>query len=46
MERGTYTDQFTRALLQPGIDAAFRYGALKDSFDTAEIITAAAPYLK
>ena len=46
MQRGTYTDQFTRALLQPGIDAAFRYGALKESFDTAEIIAAAAPYMK
>ncbi len=46
MERGTYTDQFTQALLQPGIDAAFRYGALKESYDTGEIVTAAAPYLK
>ena len=39
MERGTYTDQFSKALLQPGIDAAFRYGALKESYDTADIVT-------
>jgi NitT/TauT family transport system substrate-binding protein len=46
MERGTYTDQFTKALLQPGIDAAYRYGALKDPYDMAEVVTAAAPYWK
>jgi NitT/TauT family transport system substrate-binding protein len=46
MERTTYTDQFTRALLQPGIDAAYRYGALKEPYDMAEVVTAAAPYLK
>jgi NitT/TauT family transport system substrate-binding protein len=46
MERTTYTDQLTRALMQPGIDAAARYGALKQPFDTNEIVTAAAPYLK
>jgi hypothetical protein len=46
MERSTYTDQFTKALLQPGIDAAYRYGALKDSYDMAEAVTAASPYLK
>ena len=46
MERGTYTDQLTKALLQPGIDAAYRYGALKEPYDMAEVVTAAAPYLK
>jgi NitT/TauT family transport system substrate-binding protein len=46
MERTTYTDQLTRALMQPGIDAAARYGALKAPFDTNEIVTAAAPYVK
>jgi NitT/TauT family transport system substrate-binding protein len=46
MERSTYTDQFTKALLQPGIDAAYRYGALKESYDMSEAVTAAAPYLK
>ena len=46
MEQTTYTDLLTKALMQPGIDAAARYGALKMPFDTAEIVTAAAPYLK
>ncbi len=46
MERSTYTDQLTKALLQPGIDTAYRYGALKESYDTAESVTAATPYLK
>ncbi len=46
MERSTYTDQLTKALLQPGIDAAYRYGALKEPYDTAEALAAAAPYLK
>jgi NitT/TauT family transport system substrate-binding protein len=46
MEHTTYTDQLTRALMQPGIDAAARYGALKAPYDTADIVTAAAPYLK
>ena len=46
MQRAVYTDQLTRELLQPGIDAAYRYGALKAPFDTAEIVSAAAPYLR
>jgi NitT/TauT family transport system substrate-binding protein len=46
MTRTTYTDQLTRALLQPGIDAAFRYGALKAAFDTSAIVADAAPYVK
>jgi NitT/TauT family transport system substrate-binding protein len=46
MKRAAYTDKLTRALLQPGIDAAFRYGALKAPFDTSEIVTGAAPYLR
>ena len=46
MERSTYTDQLTKALLQPGIDAAYRYGALKESYDMAEAVAAASPYLK
>jgi hypothetical protein len=46
MTHTTYTDKLTRALMQPGIDAAARYGALKAPFDTAEIVTDAGPYLK
>jgi hypothetical protein len=46
MKRTAYTDKLTRALMQPGIDAAVRYGALKAPFDTGEIVTAAAPYVK
>jgi NitT/TauT family transport system substrate-binding protein len=45
MQHSVYTDQLTRRLMQPGIDAAFHYGALKAPFDTAEIVSAAAPYL-
>jgi NitT/TauT family transport system substrate-binding protein len=44
MTRATYGEHLTRALLQPGIDAAVKYGALKQPFDTATIVTAAAPY--
>jgi hypothetical protein len=44
MERSSYTDQLTKALLQPGIDVAARYGALKEPFDTAQIVAAEAPY--
>jgi NitT/TauT family transport system substrate-binding protein len=44
MQRATYGEQLTRALLQPGIDTAVKYGALKAPFDTEEIVTAAAPY--
>jgi NitT/TauT family transport system substrate-binding protein len=44
MKRTAYTDKLTRALMQPGIDAALRYGALKSPFDTGEIVTDAAPY--
>jgi NitT/TauT family transport system substrate-binding protein len=33
-----YTDQLTRVLLQPGVDAAYRYGALKAPFDTTAIV--------
>ncbi len=46
MTRTQYTDRLTRALMQPGIDAAARYGALKAPFDTAAIVTDAAPYVK
>lgn len=42
--RALYGEQLTRALLQPGIDAAVKYGALKAPFDTAEIVAGAAPY--
>ncbi len=35
MTRATYGEQLTRALLQPGIDTAVKYGALKQPFDTA-----------
>jgi len=44
MERSNYTDQLTKALLQPGIDVAVRYGALKEPFDTGQIVTTLAPY--
>jgi NitT/TauT family transport system substrate-binding protein len=46
MDRSSYTDQLTKALMQPGIDTAYRYGALKDPFDTGDAVAAAAPYLK
>ena len=46
MVRSTYTDQFTKALLQPGVDAAYHYGALKEPYDTGEAVREAAPYLK
>ncbi len=44
MTRATYGERLTRALLQPGIDTAVKYGALKQPFDSAEIVAAAAPY--
>jgi NitT/TauT family transport system substrate-binding protein len=44
MARTTYGETLTRALLQPGIDAAVKYGALKTPYDTQEIVTAAEPY--
>ena len=44
MTRATYGDRLTRALLQPGIDTAVKYGALKQPFDSAEIVAGAAPY--
>jgi NitT/TauT family transport system substrate-binding protein len=46
MARTSYTDGLTRALMQPGIDAAAHYGALKTPFDTGEIVSGVAPYLK
>jgi ABC-type nitrate/sulfonate/bicarbonate transport system substrate-binding protein len=46
MTRTSYTDALTKALMQPGIDAAARYGALKTPFDTNEIVAGVAPYLK
>lgn len=46
MSRTGYTDQLTKALMQPGIDVAARYGALKAPFDTADVVTALAPYIK
>ncbi len=46
MARTSYTDQLTKALMQPGIDAAARYGALKTPYDTADIVAAVKPYLK
>jgi NitT/TauT family transport system substrate-binding protein len=44
MVRATYAERLSRALLQPPIDAAVKYGALKQPFDTGEIVSAAAPY--
>jgi NitT/TauT family transport system substrate-binding protein len=46
MTRTSYTDVFSKALLQPGIDAAAHYGALKAPFDTADIVAGIAPYVK
>jgi NitT/TauT family transport system substrate-binding protein len=44
MGRTTYGETLTRALLQPGIDAAYKYGQLKQPYDTQQIVDAAAPY--
>jgi NitT/TauT family transport system substrate-binding protein len=46
MSRTGYTDQLTKALMQPGIDVAARYGALKAPFDTSDVVTALVPYAK
>jgi ABC-type nitrate/sulfonate/bicarbonate transport system substrate-binding protein len=44
MQRSTYAAALSRDLLQPAVDVAVRYGALKAPFDTAELVAGAAPY--
>jgi NitT/TauT family transport system substrate-binding protein len=44
MGRSTFAETLSRAMLQPPIDAAVKYGALKEPFDTATIVAEAAPY--
>jgi NitT/TauT family transport system substrate-binding protein len=44
MSRSTYAETMTRAMLQPPIDTAYKYGALKAPFDTIELVNGAAPY--
>ena len=44
MGRTTYGEVLTRALLQPGIDIAYKYGQLKAPYDTQQLVDAAAPY--
>jgi NitT/TauT family transport system substrate-binding protein len=44
--RANYGDTLTRALLQPPIDVAVKYGALKEPFDARDIVTAAEPYTR
>ena len=44
MDRSTYAETLERDLLQPPIDAAVKYGALKEPFDTAQLVSQAAAY--
>ena len=44
MKRSLYAETLSRAMLQPPIDAAFKYGALKQPFDTRELVDGAAPF--
>jgi len=44
MTRSTYGDALTAAMLQPQIDAAFKYGGLKQPFDAHAIVADAQPY--
>jgi NitT/TauT family transport system substrate-binding protein len=44
MTRSTYGDGLTATMLQPQIDAAFKYGALKQPFDARSIVADAQPY--
>jgi NitT/TauT family transport system substrate-binding protein len=44
MTRSTYGDSLTAAMLQPQIDAAVKYGALKQSLDARTIVADAQPY--
>jgi NitT/TauT family transport system substrate-binding protein len=44
MTRSTYGDALTATMLQPQIDAAFKYGALKQPFDARSIVADAQPY--
>jgi len=44
MTRSTYGDSLTAAMLQPQIDAAVKYGVLKQPFDARTIVVDARPY--
>jgi NitT/TauT family transport system substrate-binding protein len=44
MDRSTFAETLSRELLQPPIDVAVKYGALKEPFDTALIVSDAEPY--
>lgn len=44
MDRSTFAETLSRETLQPPIDVAVKYGALKEPFDTAALVSEAAPY--
>ena len=44
MDRSEYGDALTAALLQPPIDAAVKYGALKQPLDANQIVADSRPY--
>jgi NitT/TauT family transport system substrate-binding protein len=44
MTRATQGDTLTTQLLQPPIDAAFKYGQLKTPFDAKQLVSEAQPY--
>jgi NitT/TauT family transport system substrate-binding protein len=44
MARATYADQLSAQLLQPPINAAAKYGQIKEPYDTNQIVTDAQPY--
>jgi NitT/TauT family transport system substrate-binding protein len=46
MVRSTYGDVLSAQLLQPQLDAAYKYGQLKTPFDARQIVADAQPYSK
>jgi NitT/TauT family transport system substrate-binding protein len=46
MVRSTYGDVLSAQLLQPQLDAAYKYGQLKTPFDARQIVADAQPYWK
>jgi NitT/TauT family transport system substrate-binding protein len=46
MTRGVYAETLTQPLLQPPIDVAVKYGALKQPFDTRELVDEVAPFAR
>ena len=44
MTRSTYGTSLAAAMLQPQIDAAFKYGVLKEPFDARTVVADARPY--